>query len=108
MNERNEPGQPLLEAPVLAEIQDAVLDAETLGQLFFDLSKLATLLEVRVKGASQQYAAEAQANLDTAHAALVDGLAVQVRYTYRGSEWIDTLMPTSAGVRLIRVRPPWA
>jgi hypothetical protein len=108
MSARDEPGQPLLEPAVLADLQDAELDRETLDQLFFDLSQLAQLVEVRVKGAVDGYAAEAQPTLEKASTLLAEGFAVQLRYIYQGSEWIDTLLPLEGGARLIRVRPPWA
>ncbi|HEY6556577.1 MAG TPA: hypothetical protein VI072_04860 [Polyangiaceae bacterium] len=91
----------------LADVQDAVLDAATLDQLFFDLSQLAELLEVRLKGGASDYA-EAAPGLESARAALDAKAAVQIRYRYAGAEWIDTLMPTGAGVRLVRMKPPWS
>lgn len=108
MSQGDEPGMPLLEAPALPDVQDADLDRETLDQLFFDLSKLAELLEVRVKGAVDAHAVETEPTLEAALARLAEGFAVQLRYRYQGSEWIDTLLPSPAGARLIRVRPPWA
>jgi hypothetical protein len=46
--------------------------------------------------------------LDEARQAFLSGQAraVQVRYRYDAKEWIDTLLHTPAGVRLVRCQVP--
>jgi hypothetical protein len=96
------------ESIALPDLQSSTLDAETLDQLFFDLAKLAEVLDVRLKAAATARANAAAASLEDARLALVQGqtLAAQVRYRFQGVEWIDTLMKTADGVRLVRMRAP--
>jgi hypothetical protein len=90
----------------LPDLQDTLLDAETLGRLFFDLGQLATILEVRLKGAALSHAQSLSPSLEHARTLLAAGsaLGVQIRYQYGGSEWIDTLLRTQHGVRLVRMQ----
>jgi hypothetical protein len=92
----------------LAAVQESVVDAATIEQLFFDLSQLAQVVEVRIKATKQAYATEAAPTLDAARAALThgDALGVQLRYRYQGVEWIDTLFAVSGGFRIVRVQAP--
>ena len=93
----------------LAELQDAILDRETLGRLFFDLSQLAVIVEVRIKGGTAQHASGASATLDDARAMMESGtaLGVQIRYRLGSAEWIDTLLRTTGErVRLVRIQVP--
>jgi hypothetical protein len=92
----------------LPDLQSSALDPETLEQLFFDLSQLAEVLDVRLKAAPTARANPVAPSLEDARLALVQGqtLAAQIRYRFRGVEWIDTLMKTAEGVRLVRMRAP--
>lgn len=93
-------------APPLADLQDAIIDDRTLGQLLFDLHACATVLEVRVKGAPTDYASSASQQLDAAVADLRAGrvLGVQIRYRHGASEWCDTLLRVSGGIRIVRMQ----
>ena len=92
----------------LAAVQEAVVDAATIDQLFFDLSQLAQILEVRIKAAKQAYATEGRPTLEAARSALASGdaVGVQLRYRHQSIEWIDTLFAVSGGFRIVRVKAP--
>ena len=92
----------------LADVQEAVLDDATLRQLFFDLSQLAQIVEVRLKAAERAYATDSAPTLEAARHAVStrEALAVQLRYRYGNSEWIDTLLRVDGGFRLVRVQAP--
>lgn len=96
------------DAPQLAELVQAELDAATLDALERDLATLTTVLDVQVKGAAATYAAGTGTALAEALAALRAGTVrgVQVRYAYQQEVWWDTLLRTPAGVRLVRMRAP--
>lgn len=92
----------------LPDLQDSVLDAETVRRLFFDLSQLATILDIRIKGAALAHARDGTPDLETARRVLHagDALGVQIRYLHQGTEWIDTLLRGPHGTRLVRMRAP--
>ena len=89
----------------LPELQDAILDPETLAQLFQDIQHCAVVDGVFLKGGSAAMVSGASVPLDEAQAALQEGtaLGVQIRYWYNGTRWWDTLMRTPQGIRLIRI-----
>jgi hypothetical protein len=93
---------------MLPELQQSDLDDAALSALVTDLLALATLHEVRVKGAGERHADAAPLDLRAAIGRLRAGevLAVQVRYGYAERAWIDTLTRTRDGVRLIRIEAP--
>jgi hypothetical protein len=85
-------------------LQDAILDAPTLDRLLLDLEGLAQILEVRRKGGPQAHATSS--SIREVAGALRQGQAIQIRYRFDGAEWWDTLMPTPAGVRIVRIQQP--
>ena len=98
--------QPAIEAPKLAELQDAILDAETLECLFRDLELCTEILGVMPRRARNQMVPDVNVTLSDAKALLMGGAVsgVQIRYRYEGGEWWDTLMRLPQGVRLVRIR----
>jgi hypothetical protein len=92
----------------LPALQDALLDAELLAALFRDLSVLAKIDEVLLKGGARSHASERSVSLEEALEALEHGRAmgVQIRYRYEGNPWWDTLLRTPQGIRLVRIQPP--
>ena len=102
-------GLRLLNAPPegspLPQLQDAILDPETLEQLFQDIQHRAVVHEVLLKGGAAAMASGQSVSLDEARAALQEGrvLGVQIRYWYGEANWWDTLMRTPKGIRLIRI-----
>ncbi len=89
----------------LPQLQDAILDPETLEQLFQDIQSSTVVDEVQLKGSPMVMASGQSVPLDEARSALQEGrvLGVQIRYWYNGTRWWDTLMRTPQGIRLIRI-----
>ena len=85
----------------LARLTTAVLDAETVEALFLDLATQVEVDSVLIKGQAGTYAG--LAGLDAARQALAAGArGIQIRYRWAGAGWLDTLLSTPAGVRLVR------
>lgn len=90
----------------MPQLQQADLDPATLDALFADLAQCAQIDEVLVKGAADGRAGRL-AGLEQARAALAAGArAVQIRYRWQGATWLDTLMRTPQGVRIVRTAVP--
>ena len=92
----------------LPDVYQADLDEEAYHALLADLASL-DALEVAVKHTAQQRSEEGRAwTLAEARAALDEGRvrALQVRYAHEGQVWIDTLVRTPSGVRLVRIAAP--
>ncbi len=89
----------------LPDLHQAVLDEDTVDQLFADIAELTEVLEVICKGAPDAYANAGSISLDAARSLLRCGTAraVQVRYVHDGRPWCDTLTVTPDGVRLVRI-----
>jgi len=92
--------------PEFPPVHAADLDAASVSALFTDLSAMAQVLEVRVKGGAQAYAGGASVGLLEARGSFErrEVLGVQVRYLHDGGEWCDTLMRAGDAVRIVRVR----
>lgn len=93
--------------PPLPPLYEASLDATQVAALFADLEAagLAVQVVVRARARRAVEGCRAAPTLAEARALLegASGAAVQLRYRYEGALWWDTLTPTPAGVRLIRV-----
>lgn len=89
----------------LPDLHQADLDDATVAALFRDLAACAQILEVQVKGGATARSS-ARPDLDTARDLLLGGQvrAIQVRYAYQGAQWLDTLMRTPGGVRVVRMQ----
>jgi hypothetical protein len=87
----------------LPDIQDAILSWDTLDQLFFDLTSVAELQDILVKERAQAHARHTDLDLTAARHALDQGMAVQIRYRYGGTDWCDSLIAVPAGIRLVRI-----
>ena len=95
--------------PPLPELQDALLGPGELDALLADLASLAEGLEIILKGAATERAIVGRdPTLDDARAMLESGAVrgVQLRYSYEGTTWWDTLLRTPAGVRIVRIEAP--
>ena len=83
------------------QLTSADLDPATIEALFADLTALAEIDEVLIKGTATTYAG--QAGLAEARRALANGArGIQISYRWEGTAWLDTLMRTPDGVRLVR------
>ncbi len=89
----------------LPALNQAMLDADTLRQLFFDIEHAARLLAVSVKREGQQNAEFAPIPLaELCESLIVNSLVgAQLRYLHGGREWWDTLLATPIGTRLVRI-----
>ncbi len=98
------------DTPELRPLQQAELDAKGVRELAADLEALAVVHEVRVKQRARAMSDEGQLELRSALAALEDGelTGVQILYTFDGRRWLDTLIATAAGTRLVRNPVPGA
>lgn len=92
----------------LPELTEAWLDAAGLEQLFSELSRDATVREVRVKGAAQRMAERGVVSLDAALARLRAGdvHGVQILYSFAGATFCDTVMPREGAWRVCRMQIP--
>lgn len=103
----SEPDRATPPATSVTPVQEALLDEATTSQLFFDVAQAAELVDVVYKGPGARRAdpvtAASTPTLADAQRALASGHAVQLRYRFGGEEWWDTLVRTTAGVRLIRI-----
>ncbi len=93
----------------LPDLQQSVLDPETLAQLFVDLASLTEILEVIPKASAAGYVPEHNnINLDEAREMLLSSSirGLQIRYRYQGSQWWDTLLPdpNSSNFRIVRIQ----
>jgi hypothetical protein len=88
----------------LAELQRAVLDESTLDALLSDIAALCLLQGIAFKSGAEVYADDVVRSMDDVKPALVCGTAVQLRYTFRGDRWCDTLLPGMTGTLLVRMR----
>lgn len=93
------------EVLTIPELHIATLDDATLDQLLFDVAHAATSVEVRLKGGPTALAWGASPSLAEARVTLQRGeaSAMQLRYAFRGKTWVDTLMRTPEGIRLVRM-----
>ena len=92
--------------PVLAELQDALIDESTLNQWFRDLEQCTEITEIIPKFAARTAVVESAISLSDARDQLVGKQlrGVQVRYRYLGAEWWDTVLAAGAHFRLVRIR----
>ncbi|MCO6044358.1 hypothetical protein NG895_10610 [Aeoliella sp. ICT_H6.2] len=89
----------------LPDLHMATLDEGTLEVLFSDIDALGQDIEVVPKRSSRQRVENCCMTLAEAEMAIrAHSLrAVQVRYTYEGVRWCDTLLPNGAGWSLTRI-----
>ena len=92
----------------LPELQDTILDVDTIHALVRDLTTVASVQDVLLKGGVRVRTDGRAVPLAEAVDALIAGevFGVQVRYRYQDKEWRDTLMRAPAGVRLVRMEMP--
>ncbi len=98
------------EAPdtALSEVQIGVLDGALFEAYFADLEECADVRSVTLKRGPETYAEEPRGSLEQAHLLMLVGSirGVQIRYSFQGIAWIDTLAAQGDSVRLVRVTDP--
>lgn len=93
----------------LPPVREACLSEEQVRQLFADIEALTTdvLLMQRLPGSARAAASTASLaeQLRAAQQSLLTGAIArcQIRYSWQGTQWIDTLERRDAGVRLVRI-----
>lgn len=92
--------------PDLPPINEAILDPDTLNQLFEDVSQCTHLIEVIVKQSPRSQTPDANHSLEDAKRMLEDGsvMGIQLRYSFDNAQWWDTLIRTPAGIRIVRIQ----
>jgi len=93
----------------LPDLQQSILDAPTVDQLFADIAACGSQLEIIPKfAAEERIDASSRLTLEDGRALLLAGQlrALQIRYRYQGSDWWDTLLPVPQGHRLVRIEHP--
>ncbi len=108
------PTAPTAPAPVtssdqplrLPPLQQTLLDVATTDALFRDLAACTTVHAVIPKHAARSHTGTDTITLETARTRLAAGLllGVQIRYSYDGHTWCDTLLRRPAGLTLVRIR----
>lgn len=99
--------EPRLEdGPPVPLMVEGIIDADTLRQLFTDLSLSARILKIREKGGASAYTMDEEPPPEIALDRLLSGAtrAVQVHYQFAGFEWADTMLRLPSGFRVVRCR----
>lgn len=100
--------EPAPDAP-LPPVHIAEIDHEKLRELFCDVESLGEHIEIVLKHGSEGYVDPGSApSITDAMTQLLLGtaLGVQLRYRFKGADWWDTVMRTTAGFRLVRIQRP--
>jgi hypothetical protein len=95
---------PELELPPL---HVAEIDPDKLRELFADVEALGERLEIVLKRTPEDHVERAPCvSLAEAQEQLLSGTALgaQLRYSYKGADWWDTLLRTPNGFRLVRIQ----
>lgn len=95
------------ESSVARELTHGVLALDRVADYLGDLRQCAEVLDVVVRHAARQSVnGPQQIPVEEGVGLLLAGGAagLQVRYCYAGDEWLDTLIPHEAGLRLVRIR----
>ena len=89
----------------LPELTQATLDPEIFNQLFEDLEACTQILAVIPK-AGPGYIAPKSINLTEGQELLASQQlrGLQIRYSYQGDEWWDTLINDGSNIRLTRIK----
>ncbi len=113
INPAQSEGAALPGGDALPDLQQSVLDSDTLDQLFADLGSLTEITEIIPKAAAEGYVPEhTNISLDEARGLLLNQSirGLQIRYNYQGSQWWDTLLPdpNTGGTRIVRIQHDFA
>ncbi len=92
----------------LPEVLQSTLDPAAVLDMARQIDAHATVHEVLRKGAPQTHTPTGDTNLWDAVNSLLSCQCrgIQVRYEFEGETWVDTLMRTPDGVRVVRMRQP--
>lgn len=92
----------------LPELLESTLEPAAVLDMARQIDAHAKILEVLRKGAPQTHTPTGDGNLWDAVNELLNCQCrgIQVRYEFDGETWVDTLMRTPNGIRVIRMRQP--
>lgn len=92
--------------PPIPALYEAELDAEQVRDLFTDLEHAAQIHEVRVKSGGTLRSTPTVPDLAALSVQLWSGSnqSLQIIYTHKQRTWIDTLMRTATGAKLVRMQ----
>jgi hypothetical protein len=90
----------------LPPLQQTTLDVATTDALFRDIAACTTVQAVLPKYARNAHTGPDVLTLEQARTRLAAGLllGVQIRYTFEGQAWTDTLLRRPTGLTLVRIR----
>jgi hypothetical protein len=97
----------LAEVRELADVREAMLDDEQLRALLSDIATYGEVRELTVKSAPRSRP-DPVSRLPELYLKLVQRrvFGAQIRYLLEGQVWLDTLIATPEGLRLVRVELP--
>lgn len=97
--------EPEIEFPEMVEEN---IDISTLMTLVSDLTNVAHIEQVIVKGGEFELASQGDISLPDAVELLLDKKVrgVQIRYRWDNIDWFDTLLNAPQGVKIVRVKAP--
>ena len=101
--------EPTISKRELPELHQAELGPETLEALFADLQTLTQILTVIPK-ATRGHIQPEYISLAQGRELILNGKlrGLQIRYMYDGDEWWDTLIITSNGIRITRIKQEYS
>ena len=92
-------------APSLVEMDEVILDGNELQNMVTMLSRRAEGIVVRVKRVADSVAHEPISLAELAPLLLrKEVFGAQVQYSYQATRWLDTLVVTRDGIRLVRMQ----
>ena len=92
----------------LPDLQNALVDAQTVRELGRDLEALTRVVDVRTRQRTRARPDAVRWKPSEALEGLLEGTlqAVQISYTFDGEQWRDTVMRQDQGYRLVRMQLP--
>ncbi len=96
------------DGPPMPEMRQGLLTAAELDALCADLTHLTRIQSIQTRVRGNANAEAGNGSLDEVLQDLWSGnlQAVQVRYTYDGQDWTDTLLRSDCHIRVIRCQHP--
>lgn len=94
----------------LPELREGDLDEAGLRALFRDLAAATQIDDVRCKRGPEERAETSRISADDALVRLLEARVrgVQIRYRYKDEAWVDTILATTRGYRIVRLAAPMA
>ena len=96
------------ESPPLPDLHQGELSGEDLARLFHDLEHHAEIVSVRGKPSALEHSTPPPLSLAEGLHALSNRTTtgLQIRYRWGGANWVDTILVTPVGWRVVRMQTP--